>query len=147
MTPAGWQIESGAIAMASFAWIGVIEGPTGLMRSRSIRVCFRRLGRLTCERVTNGAFTMIPNLIERVAWLERKVVELLYALIGVCAMFAGWVVAGLLVGPPSLQWEWQIVFVVSAGLVGLVLHRTVFKGSPGHIEYIAPYDDVGIRPR
>jgi hypothetical protein len=79
---------------------------------------------------------VISDLRERVAWLERKMVRVLWLSIAATSAFAGFLVADAIdhsFGLPSI--------VISMGtwlIVGFVLHRQEFKGSPKHIEFIDP---------
>lgn len=78
----------------------------------------------------------IKKLYERVAWLERKMVRLLWFAISAASAFFGWTVANVLF--PEKGWLWAIVFGGIWVTAGLILQRHEFKGAPKHIEFIDP---------
>lgn len=78
----------------------------------------------------------IEKLNERVAWLERKMVRVLWLLISATSAFTGFVVAYTI--DKSLGWP---SILVASGIFftsGLILHRQEFKGAPKHIQFIDP---------
>jgi membrane protein YdbS with pleckstrin-like domain len=79
-----------------------------------------------------------PN--ERLAWLERKMVQVLYLLINAGSWLLSWQAANLIMGEKSgwSSWSWGIVFVVTFFLVFFILQRYVFKGAPKHVDLIDP---------
>jgi hypothetical protein len=78
----------------------------------------------------------INKLNDRVAWLERKMVRVLWLLVSMTSAFAGFVVAYTI--DKSFGWP-SIVVAIGVWLtLGLILQRQEFKGSPKHIEFIDP---------
>ena len=80
--------------------------------------------------------TEIDKLYERVAWLERKMVRVLWLLVSVTSAFAGFVVAYNI--DKSLGWPSIIVAVGIWITIGFIVQRQEFKGAPKHIEFIDP---------
>jgi hypothetical protein len=78
----------------------------------------------------------IDKLNERVVWLERKMVRVLWLLVSITSAFAGFVVAFTIdrsFGSASI--------VIGIGIwltVGFILQRQEFKGAPQHIQFIDP---------
>jgi uncharacterized membrane protein len=79
----------------------------------------------------------INQIYQRIAWLERKMVRLLWALTSVVSLFAGWLVSHAVFGD-SPGWLKVGVFVAIWLVVGWILIRMELKGAPEHIEYIDP---------
>jgi hypothetical protein len=78
----------------------------------------------------------INKLNERVAWLERKMVRVLWLLVSMTSAFVGFVVAYTI--DKSLGW---FSIVVASGIwitLGFIVSRQEFKGAPKHIEFIDP---------
>jgi hypothetical protein len=78
----------------------------------------------------------IDRLNERVAWLERKMVRVLWLLVS--ATSAG--VAGVVTYNIDKSFGWPSV-LVGVGIwlaLGLILQRMEFKGAPAHIQFIDP---------
>jgi hypothetical protein len=76
-------------------------------------------------------------LERRIAWLERKVVRVLWTIIGIISFMAGFFTYRAAVEPS----EGLIAFGCAAAVwltVGWYLHRLEFKGAPEHIEFIDP---------
>ena len=80
--------------------------------------------------------TEIAQLNERVAWLERKMVRVLWLLVSVISAFAGFVVAYNI--DKSLGWPSIIVAVGIWITLIFIVQRQEFKGAPKHIEFIDP---------
>jgi len=76
----------------------------------------------------------LRKLEERIASLERKV-RLLYTAIGVTSIFVG-LMAYLATVDAVGTWIAVGLTVVVWAATGLFLHRSEFKGTPKHIEYI-----------
>jgi hypothetical protein len=78
----------------------------------------------------------VDQLNERVAWLERKMVRVLWLLVSIISAVAGFVVAYTIdksFGSGSI--------VIGIGIwitVGFILQRQEFKGAPKHIQFIDP---------
>jgi hypothetical protein len=78
----------------------------------------------------------VDQLNERVAWLERKMVRVLWLLVSIISAFAGFVVVYTIdksFGSGSI--------VIGIGIwitVGFILQRQEFKGAPKHIQFIDP---------
>jgi hypothetical protein len=79
----------------------------------------------------------ISQLYERVAWLERKTVRLIYSAISAVSLFAGWIIADAVYGD-GYGWPKAVVFFATWIILGIILQRMEFKGAPKHIEYIDP---------
>jgi len=85
---------------------------------------------------------LAPNekLEARISWLERKVVELLWALIGVASMLIGgsaaWFASEIM--ETRSLWLLAPVFVVAWLVCGWLLERRTFRGAPPHIDFIDP---------
>jgi hypothetical protein len=79
----------------------------------------------------------INELSERVAWLERKMVRVLWALISSASALLGWIVANALAGEQR-GWAWGTLFLGIWLTAGFILQRIEFKGAPSHIEFIDP---------
>jgi hypothetical protein len=76
----------------------------------------------------------------RLAWLEWKMVEVLWLLVSITSMLIGGVVAWVTseyVGSRSL-WLLIPVCLVAWLVVGWPLQRRTFRGAPPHIEFIDP---------
>ena len=67
----------------------------------------------------------VNELSERVAWLERKMVRVLWALISCTSAFLGWVAANALVGEQS-GLAWGMLFLGTWLTVGFILQRIEF---------------------
>jgi len=80
--------------------------------------------------------TEIDKLNERVAWLERKMVRVLWLLASVTSAFAGFVVAYTI--DKSYGWPAIIVGLGTWITLGIFLSRHELKGAPKHIEFIDP---------
>jgi hypothetical protein len=78
----------------------------------------------------------VENLKERVAWLERKMVRVLWLLVSVTSAFAGFVVAYSI--DNSLGWPSAVIGIGTWITLAFVLQRQEFKGAPMHIEFIDP---------
>jgi len=82
-----------------------------------------------------GGGAMTDEERQRLMWLERKVIELLWLTVIAGAAFIGWltvylVFTYLIVNPPGS------VFVGGWLLGGFILKRHTFRGAPKHIEYL-----------
>jgi|SRR6516225_616303 hypothetical protein len=74
----------------------------------------------------------------RISWLERKMVEVLWLLIGVTALVAAALVAwfvGVVMETRSF-WLYGPVSLVAWGLIGWLLKRKTFQGAPPPINFI-----------
>lgn len=80
--------------------------------------------------------TETEKLYERVAWLERKMVRVLYFNIALASMFAGFVVTYNI--DSSFGWISILAGVGVWLILSLILQRQEFKGAPKHIDYIDP---------
>jgi hypothetical protein len=78
----------------------------------------------------------VNKLHERVAWLERKMVRVLWMPISVTSLFAGLVAAYIV--DKSFGWTSIIVAVGAWLTLGFVFQRQEFRGAPKHIEFIDP---------
>jgi drug/metabolite transporter superfamily protein YnfA len=78
----------------------------------------------------------IKQIYERVAWLERKMVRLLWLAISGSSAFLGWVVANVIV--PDKGWLWAAVFGGIWLTASLIIQRMELKGAPTHVEFIDP---------
>jgi hypothetical protein len=76
------------------------------------------------------------SLYARVAWLERKIVRVLWLLISTTSAFVGFVVAYTI--DQSYGWPSLIVGIGIWITVGFILQRQEFEGAPKHIEFIDP---------
>ena len=76
------------------------------------------------------------QIYERVAWLERKMVRLLWLAISGGAAFFGWTAANFVSAEKG--WLWAVVFGGVWVTLALVVQRQEFKGAPKHIEFIDP---------
>lgn len=76
------------------------------------------------------------SLNERVAWLEREMVRVLWLLVSVTSAFVGFVVAYTI--DKSLGWPSMLVAIRVWLTAGILLQRHEFKGAPKHIEFIDP---------
>ena len=79
----------------------------------------------------------ISQIYERMDWLERKMVRVIWTLISAGSLFAGWLVSGAIFGE-NYGWERGSVFVATWLLSSFILQRMEFKGAPKHIDYIDP---------
>lgn len=78
----------------------------------------------------------VDQLNERVAWLERKMVRVLWLLVSIASGSVGFVVARTI--DESHGWG-SIVIGIGVWLtLGFVLSRQEFKGALKHIEFIDP---------
>jgi hypothetical protein len=78
----------------------------------------------------------VDELNERVAWLERKMVRVLWLLVSATSGFAGFMVAYTI--DKSLGWPSIFVAIGIWLIAGFILQRQEFKGAPKHIEFIDP---------
>lgn len=78
----------------------------------------------------------LNQLKERVSWLERKMVRVLWLLISATSGFAGFMAAYTI--DKSLGWPSILVAIGIWLAVGLILQRQEFKGAPKHIQFIDP---------
>jgi hypothetical protein len=78
----------------------------------------------------------IEKLNERVAWLERKMVRVLWLLISATSGFAGFMVGYTI--DKSLGWPSILVAIGIWFTAGIILQRQEFKGAPKHIQFIDP---------
>jgi hypothetical protein len=78
----------------------------------------------------------IEKLNERVVWLERKMVRVLWLLISATSGFAAFMVAYTI--DKSLGWPSILVAIGIWFTAGLILQRQEFKGAPKHIQFIDP---------
>jgi hypothetical protein len=76
------------------------------------------------------------EMTERVAWLERKMVRLLWIVISASAAFAGWMVANVVF--PEKGWPWGVLFCGVWVTLTFIIQRMEFRGAPAHIEFIDP---------
>jgi hypothetical protein len=78
----------------------------------------------------------VDSLNERVAWLERKMVRVLWLLVSITSGFVGFIVAYNI--DKSFGWP-SVVLAIGIWLTaGIILQKHEFKGSPKHIEFIDP---------
>jgi hypothetical protein len=94
-------------------------------------LCFGR------KLAQGGAMTNRDEVAERLDWLERKVVRLLYAAISAASLFVGWVLADAVVGDRT-SWSWSAVLLGTWIILGFVLQRYEFRGAPRRIDLIDP---------
>ena len=78
----------------------------------------------------------VDKLNERVAWLERKKVRVLWLLVSVTSAFAGFVVAYTI--DKSYGWPSIVVGIGIWLTLGVIISRQEFRGAPRHIEFIDP---------
>lgn len=76
------------------------------------------------------------QLAERVAWLERKMIRVLWLLVSVTSAFAGFVVAYTI--DRSFGWPSIIVAIGVWITASFIVQRHEFKGAPKHIQFIDP---------
>ena len=78
----------------------------------------------------------VDKLSERVAWLERKMVRVLWLLISLTSGSIGFVVAYSI--DKSFGWPSLVVGLGVWLVSGMILQKQEFKGAPRHIEFIDP---------
>jgi hypothetical protein len=78
----------------------------------------------------------VEELKERVAWLERKMVRVLWLLVSATSGFAGFMVAYTI--DKSLGWPSILVAIGIWITASFILQRQEFKGAPRHIQFIDP---------
>jgi hypothetical protein len=78
----------------------------------------------------------VNGLNARVAWLERKMVRMLWLMITMTSAFCGFVVAYSI--DKAFGWPSLVVAIGVWLMLGLILQRQEFKGAPKHIEFIDP---------
>ena len=76
------------------------------------------------------------QLDDRVAWLERKMVRVLWLLVSVTSAFAAFVVAYTI--DKSFGWPSIVVAIGIWITASFILQRQEFKGAPKHIQFIDP---------
>ena len=76
-------------------------------------------------------------LEQRVAWLEREMIRLLYAAMGALSLLAGGLAYGFTVDAVGGWVAFGFAFVAWL-IVGWYLHRHEFKGAPAHIRRMDP---------
>jgi hypothetical protein len=95
----------------------------------------------TRERAQRFAQLAPHEKIEvRIAWLERKVVGLLWGMIGLASMAVGFGAAyfvGELMETRSM-WVLTPVGIIAWLVSGWVFQKREFRGAPPHIDYIDP---------
>jgi len=79
----------------------------------------------------------IKQIYQRIAWLERKMVRVIWALTSAVSLFAGGLVSHAVFGD-SPEWVKVGVFVAICFVANWVFIRMELKGAPEHIEYIDP---------
>ncbi len=79
---------------------------------------------------------MHDEISQRVAWLERKMVRVLWGLISLTSAGVGWLVATVTVAEHG--WAWTGLFIATWLAVGFIIQRHEFKGAPPHIKFIEP---------
>jgi hypothetical protein len=93
----------------------------------------RRLVEIEAEGQGEIAMTEIEKLNERAAWLERRMVRVLWLLISATA---GFMVAYTI--DKSLGWPSILVAIGIWFIAGLILQRQEFKDAPKQIQFIDP---------
>jgi uncharacterized membrane protein len=83
------------------------------------------------------AMTNKNDFIIRLAWLEHKMVQVLWTIVSVSSALIGWLVANTTM-EHRYGVSWFAVFVVTWIGVGFVMQRATFKGAPTHIQFIDP---------
>ena len=83
------------------------------------------------------ALTHAQQVEQRLAWLEHKMVRVLWLLISVTAMGIG-LLTYFVVGGKDGGWVAVAVGIVVWMFVGWVLQRSEFKGAPSRIRFIDP---------
>ena len=78
----------------------------------------------------------VDELNERVTWLERKMVRVLWLLISATSGFLGFIIAYTI--DKSLGWPSIFIAVGIWFTAGLILQRQEFKGAPKQIQFIDP---------
>jgi hypothetical protein len=78
----------------------------------------------------------VNGIVARVAWLERKMVRMLWLMITMTSAFCGFVVAYSI--DKSFGWPSLVVAIGVWLMLGFILQRQEFKGAPKHIEFIDP---------
>ena len=78
----------------------------------------------------------IIELSQRVAWLARKMVRVLWALVSMISGFVALVIVYNI--DQSLGWPTLLIAIGIWLALGFVLQRQEFKGAPRHIEFIDP---------
>jgi hypothetical protein len=81
--------------------------------------------------------TYEQELEQRVAWLERKVVRLIWTVIQLASWGIGALVF-LVVKDRLGNWGALAVAFIVWALVGWFVQRSEFKGAPSHIKFIDP---------
>jgi hypothetical protein len=76
-------------------------------------------------------------LEQRIAWLEREMVRLIWAAIGGLGLFAGFLTYKSTVDSLGGLGAFGIAIVAWA-IVGWYLHRHEFKGAPAHVKLMDP---------
>jgi hypothetical protein len=76
----------------------------------------------------------------RISWLERKIVEILWLVIGLTALAMGALAAWLVRDAMEMHSMWVYGPVAAAvwGVTGWLLKRRAFRGAPPHIDFIDP---------
>jgi hypothetical protein len=77
------------------------------------------------------------SLERRVAWLEWKMVRVLWGAIGGLSMLAGIIAYRIAVDTVG-EWGALSIGVVVWLIVGWYLHRTEFRGAPAHVKLMDP---------
>jgi hypothetical protein len=78
----------------------------------------------------------VNKLKQRIDWLERKMVRVLWLLVSVTSGAFAFVVASSF--KSYLGWASLLLGFGLWIALGLILQRQEFKGAPGHIEFIDP---------
>ncbi len=82
----------------------------------------------------------VEKVEARISWLERKIVEVLWLLIGLAALLVGAMAAWFVGEAMEMRSMWlhAPVFLVAWGVTGWLLQRRTFRGAPPHIDFIDP---------
>jgi hypothetical protein len=89
----------------------------------------------TVYSIAETAAMTQDEISQRVAWLERKMVRVLWLLISGSSMLLGWVMAS---ATGEHGWTWGAVFIVTWLTTGFIVQRIEFRGAPSHIEFLDP---------
>jgi hypothetical protein len=83
----------------------------------------------------------LREIFQRISWLERKMVRLIWTLSQIIGAVCAWVIASAIAnffGAPQYGIVWLSAAIPSYIGIGIAAARSELKGAPSHVKYIDP---------
>ena len=81
------------------------------------------------------------EIMQRLDWLERKIIRTIWALSSIIGAICGWVIASAVTdffGVPNYGAVWALVCITSWIGLGIAAARSELKDAPGRAKFLEP---------